>query len=296
MSEQIEVSEFGNNLIFKRGYTKAFVHSILKKRKLNGIKINTRWEKVDNLEFLADYDFLESLEIVGMGDFDFQFLGNLKQLRQLSLNISGTKVIDLNGLENLEELSLLWRRGKVIGLGSCKNITSMCLIDYSERDLTLVSTLLGLNSLQIKTSSIETLFGVEHLTKLKNLLLGNCKKLTSLSGLEKLNSLLNITLDLCPKIKDLSTLANLIKLENIQIIDCKEIDSIRFVKNLYSLKRLALLGSTNVLDGDITPAIKVKDFVYKTRRHYNVEIQNVENEALVKKNSEKIKAMFKNNE
>ena len=44
MKNCIEVSPYGNNLIYKKEYTKNDVFEILKKKKLNGIKINTRWE------------------------------------------------------------------------------------------------------------------------------------------------------------------------------------------------------------------------------------------------------------
>jgi hypothetical protein len=74
MQDNVEISPFGNNLIFKSGYTKEFVYAILKERHLDGIKINTRWENIIDFSFLSEYHFLESLDIVGASDFDFSFL------------------------------------------------------------------------------------------------------------------------------------------------------------------------------------------------------------------------------
>lgn len=80
MFEDIEISPFGNNLIFKDGYTKEFIKSVITKKKLNGLKINTRWTSSEDLDFLEDYTFLESLDITGGKDINFEFLKEFKSI------------------------------------------------------------------------------------------------------------------------------------------------------------------------------------------------------------------------
>lgn len=293
MESNIEISPFGNNLMFKSGYNKDFVFTILQERNLDGIKINTRWENITDLSFLSEYEFLESLDVVGVGDFNFSFLISLKKLKKLSISIEGNNVIDLSNQTNLESLSLHWRKGKILGLEQCVKITSLCLVNYSEKDFIPISSLLSLEDLKVKTALINSCDGLMSLTKLKSILLGNCKKLSSLDGLGNLKNTTSIAFDLCPQIKNYDEIVNLHKLENLQITDCKGVDSIKFIDSLVRLKKLSLLGNTDILDGDLVPAKKVKEVFYKHRKHYNVTIENKEYDSLVKSNLNKLKGLFK---
>lgn len=293
MDNNIEISPFGNNLIFKSGYDKNFVFSVLSEKCLDGIRVNTRWENINNLGFLSEYDFLESLDIVGIGDFDFSFLSSLKKIKRLSISLVGDNIIDLSNQANLESLSIQWRKGKILGLDKCIKITSLCLVDYSEKDFSPVSSLLSLEDLKVKTALINNCDGLESLTKLKSILLGNCKKLSSLDGLGILKNVTSLSFDLCPQIKNYDEIGNLHNLENLQITDCKGVGSIKFIESLPGLKRLSLLGNTDVLDGNLMPAKKVKEVFYKHRKHYNITIDNVEYDNLVKSNLNKLKGLFK---
>jgi hypothetical protein len=293
MENNIEISPFGNNLMFKSGYTKDFVFTTLKERHLDGIKINTRWENLVDLSFLSDYQFLESLDIVGVRDFDFSFLLSLKKLKKLSISIAGNNEIDLSNQTNLESLSIQWRKGKILGVEKCVKITSLCLVDYSEKDFIPVSSLRSLEVLKVKTALVNNCDGLENLTKLKSILLGNCKKLSSLEGLGKLNNVTSISFDLCPQIKNYDEIGNLHKLEDLQITDCKGVGSIKFIESLVRLEKLSLLGNTDILDGDLMPAKKVKEVFYMHRNHYNVTIDNKEYDSLVKNNLNKLKGLFK---
>jgi hypothetical protein len=293
MQDNVEISPFGNNLIFKSGYTKEFVYAILKERHLDGIKINTRWENIIDFSFLSEYHFLESLDIVGASDFDFSFLFYLKKLKRLSISLAGNNIIDLSNQTNLESLSIQWRKGKVLGLDKCTKITSLCLVDYSEKDFYPISSLVSLEDLKVKTALINNLLGLENLTELKSILLGNCKKLSSLNGLGILKNVTSLSFDLCPQIKNYDETGNLYNLENLQITDCKGVESIKFIESLAGLKRLSLLGNTDVLDGNLMPAKKVREVFYKHRKHYNITIDNVEYDNLVKSNLNKLKGLFK---
>jgi hypothetical protein len=292
MDKSIEISPFGNNLMFKSEYNKEFVFRVLKEGNLDGIKINTRWEQLTDLSFLTEYDFLESLDIVGVSDFDFKFLFSLKKLKKLSISIVGNNVIDISNQKNLETLSIQWRKGKILGLEKCTKITSLCLVEYLENDFTPLSSLFSLEDLKVKTALVNNCGGLESLTKLKSIMFGNCKKLSSLDGLGNLKNITSIFFDLCPQIKNYDEIGNLHKLEYLQIKDCKGLDSIKFIDRLVSLKKLSLLGNTDILDGDLVPAKKVKEVFYKHRKHYNVAIENKEYDSLVKSNLNKLKGIF----
>jgi hypothetical protein len=98
---------------------------------------------------------------------------------------------------------------------------------------------------------------------------------------------------MCPKIEDYDALTNLPNLESLRIVDCKGVPSIKFINNFPALKILSLLGNTDVLDGDMKPAKDIKEVFYNDRKHYNIKIENMENEAQSKRNIDKIKRLFK---
>jgi hypothetical protein len=294
MKEQFETSVFGNNLIYKKNYTKEFIQSTIKKNNLNGLKIMTslKEDRLENLFFLNDYDFLESLDITSSSDFDLTFLKKLKSLRYLSIAISGKNIIDLSNLNQLIDLSITWRKGKILGLEKCQNIKSLCLIEFKENDLTIINPLKNLNDLKIATGSIKSAKGVEGLP-LEKIIFGYCRSLESISSINNNIYLKELNITSSSKIKDYDSLNNLPNLESLDLINNKEIPSIKFINNLPSLKRLSILENTTVGDGDMLPAKDIKELYYKHMKHYNYKIVNEIAENKMKKNLEKLRGFFK---
>lgn len=295
MSKEIEISPYSSLLIYKKHYSVSDVIAIIKEHKLRGIQIfaQLKNQRLPNLDFLSDYSFLEVLDITSVDDSDFSFLKTLNKLKELTINVLGNNIIDLSNQTNLETLSIQWRKNRILGLEKCVKISSLCLVDYSEKDFGPVSALLSLEDLKIKTALIDTCGSLAELTKLKTILFGNCKKLSSLGGLGNLKNLTSISFDLCPQINNYDELGKLHNLENLQITDCKAVSSIKFIEGLVNLKKLSFLGNTEISDGNLTPAKKVKEVFYKHRKHYNVKIENKEYDNLVKSNLNKLKGLFK---
>lgn len=295
MNRNIEISPYGSLLVYKKGYTLDFVRSTIIEKHLRGLRIfaHLKDDRLTDLDFLSEYTFLEVLDIASVDDYDFGFLSSLKDLKDLSINIEGKNSIDLGNQESLESLTIQWRKGKISGLEKCQNITSLCLVDFKEDDFLPISSLGKLGDLKVKTASIKTIKGVEDFSLLETLLLGNCKALKSINDIGGLQKLSSLNFELCPKIEDYNPVGNLSNLESLQITDCKGVNTIRFVQKLSSLKKLMLLGNTDILDGDMTSTKNIKEVIYKHRKHYNIKIENKENDRLVKSNLEKIKGMFK---
>lgn len=295
MSQSIEISPYGNMLVYRKGDSIDLIRKVISERKLSGLRIFDHLDKIESLNFLNEYNFLEKLDIDCLYDQDYSFLKKLLNLKSLGIgpSIKEDNIIDLSNQINLEELSIQWRKGKIVGLENCKKINSICLVEYSEDNLVPISSLKNLEELKVKTSTIKNLNGIESLSNLKSVVLGNCKKLTSIKELENLKNLSSLTFDLCSNIKDLDSVKHLSNLEELSLIDCKGINSIKFVENLDNLKTLSILGNSDILDGDLKPAQKIKEVYYKHRKHYNVKIENEEHDKLVKKNLDKIKKMFR---
>jgi hypothetical protein len=270
----LSISPYGSLLVYKKGYTPDFVKATIEENKLRGLRIfaQLKDERLDSLDFLKDYAFLEVLDVISIGDHSFNFLSSLSNLIELSIHVEGEKEIDLSSQEHLEKLVLNWRHGKILGLEKCVNINELCLIEFREDDLKAVSNLNKLRNLKIKTSKIKTLLGISSFHALEMCLLGDCSRLRTINELAELSGVKNLVFDICPGIKNFSSLSSLTGLQVLSLNNCKQIDSIKFVEHLKELKKLTLLGNTDVVDGDLIPAKNIAEVFYKHRAHYDVQL------------------------
>jgi Leucine-rich repeat (LRR) protein len=228
-------------------------------------------DRLQDVDFLREYDFLEALDINSLDDYDFSFLSTLKKLTKLSIYVEGKNTIDLSNQTNLKSLAIGWRKG-ITGIEFCQKLENICLVDYKKTDLSPIETLKNLKEIVIKTASIKNLSGLKGMKSLHRLLLGNCRSLRSISEINGLNSLKSLEIISCSKIMDYQSLTNLPNLETLHIIDCRDLESIRFVKKLPALMELALNGNTNVLDGDMKPALGIRKVICAHRKHYNMKV------------------------
>lgn len=292
--DSIEIAPFDNLLVYKKGYTPEFIFKIISDKKLGGLRIFSvlKEDKLDAIDFLKDCTFLEKLDVTSSSDFDFSFLSRLTNLKKLSLNAEGNNEIDLRDQLKLEYLSIKWRRSTK-GLDHCTQLSSLCLIEFGEDDLSKASTLKNLTDIRVKTASIQSLFGLQGLVNLQSLNVGNCKKLQSIKTINHLLKLKEIYFDTCPNVKDYVEVTDLPNLETLSLIDCGKVQSLKFIERYSSLQKLSLLGNTVIVDGDLVPAKRIKSIEYKHYSHYNEKLENPSHNQSIKNNLEKIKNWFK---
>lgn len=292
--DDIEIAPFDNLLVYKKGYTPEFVFKIISAKKLGGLRIFSilKMDRLDTIDFLRDYDFIEKLDVTSISDFDFSFLNRLTNLKKLSINVEGNNKIDLSNLEKIESLSIKWRKG-IVGFDNCKNLLSLCLIEFKENDLIQFANLKSLTDIKIKTASIESLKGVDDLANLQTLYIGNCKKLTSIKSINNLPKLQHLEFSKCPNVKDYHYINNLPSLQSLSLVDCGRVESIKFIEGLPLLSNLSLLGNTVINDGDLLPAKGIKNVEHKHYNHYNIKIENPAYDQTIRNNLQKIKNLFK---
>jgi len=290
----IEIAPFDNLLVYKKGYTPELVHKIIADKKLGGLRIFSilKDDKLETIDFLQDYNFLEKLDVTSSSDFDFSFLSNLVNLKKLSINVEGNKPINLSNLDKLEYLSVKWRKS-IKGFENCTRLSSLGLIEFKDQDLAKFRNLENLTDIRIKTASIESLNGLQGLANLQSLNIGNCRKLTSINAINQLPKLRNLEFEKCPSIKDYKLVTSLPILESLSFIDCGGIESINFIEGLPLLSKLSLLGNTVITDGDLMPAKNIRSVEHKHYSHYNLKLENPSYNQTIKKNLQKIKNLFK---
>ena len=243
---------------------------------------------MDAIDFLKDFSFLETLHINSVDDFDFSFLKNLVNLKDLLIGVEGKKLIDLSYCVNLEKLTIEWRK-EVRGIEKCGNLQLFSLYGYKKSDLSQFAMLTSLKKLIMKSSAIGSLNGINALAKIENIRIANCKKLNSVLHLNGLNKLEYLEFNTCPNIVNFSSVKNLPNLKTLYLIDCEEISSIKFIHNFPLLETFGLLGNTNITDGDTLPAKGIQHLSYRHYPHYNFKIPTPEADALEKRNLDKIK-------
>jgi Leucine-rich repeat (LRR) protein len=293
-TDNIEIASFDNLLVYKKEYTPEIVSRIITERKLGGLRIFAvlKDDRLESLDFLRAFTFLERLDITSALDYDFNFLKDLARLKKLSISTEGSNEINLSSLHDLQYLSIKWRK-KITGLENCKKLSSLTLVEFKEKDLQKVQGLKSLVELRIKTGTIENLSGADKLLNLRTLNIGNCKKLQSIKAINHLPNLKELYLDTCQNINNYEEVTDLPNLEALSLTDCGKVQSLKFIERYPALQKLSLLGNTVIVDGDLVPAKRIKSVEHKHYSHYNVKVENPSYNQNVKNNLEKIKNWFK---
>lgn len=153
----------------------------------------------------------------------------------------------------------------------------------------------GLDNLEkviISQCNIKNLNGIEKFPKMRVIDLSYCYSLNDISSITNLPNLVRLELGHCPKIKNLDILRDIPTLRvlslinfkevNIDIIkvlnelrclyleNCKSIPSIKFIDDLKKLLTIIIIN-TKIVDGDITPALRLKHVGIMGMRHYNID-------------------------
>lgn len=195
----------------------------------------------------------------------------LQRLRKIEIITYCKTKIDFSAFPLLEECAIEWRNG-VLSLFSCKTIRVLFINRYNEKNTSNFSKLIDLENLTILNSSIISLEGLSSLNRLRVLRIGNLKNLTSLSGIEKLKHLEELEIQKCKKITEIKELAGLPRLRSVSMNDSGAIESIRPLAKIKTLETVLFYGSTNILDGDLSPLKRLKrlsNVSYQNRRHYS---------------------------
>jgi hypothetical protein len=290
---KFEISPYGQLLVYKKGYTASIVEKIINEKKLKGLRIFAILEedRLESIEFLKEFTFLENLEIISANDLDFTSLKYLRQLKNLTINVSGSNTIDLTHQVNLVSLTINWRK-TIIGTTNCKDLKKLCLVESKDRNIDFILSFPALQDLIIKTASFTSLDDLNRSQEIRYISLNNCKQLEYIKGINGLNNLKVLEFDTCPKIKDYDLLLQLPLLEQLSLNNCKKIKSINFIQSFPKLKRLEMLGDTFIEDGNLIVTSKISEIFFTPRKHYNGAPTNKEYDDLIKENQKKLKDLL----
>lgn len=270
-----------DNIIFEKGMygTKAIIRAawrdsflkILLDKEIDELELNDgkgwRGENVNFLQFLPN---LRSLTIIDLNIKSIDAVHYLNELEKVQLSTYSKVPIDFNCFPKLTNCGFEWIKGSD-SLFECSGLKYLGLNRYDKRYSDIFYQLINLNRLTLLNSPFENLQGFSLLEKLTYLSMTNLKNITSLHGLEDLHNLEELEIQRCKGIGDISDVLKLNKLKRLLLIDIGDIASIKGIENLTELKDFLFYESTNIIDGDLSSILKLKNISnisFQNRKHY----------------------------
>lgn len=182
-------------------------------------------------------------------------------------------------------------------LTAIKELRLFCIDDFS---LHQIIDLKNLESLSFTQCNIRNFDGIEKLKKLRFISPAYCRSLERIEGISKTN-IETIWLDCCPRLKDLNEISQIKRLKNLVIenmkdrdfrflekMQCREVLEFLMLFNCGSISTVKILDDypnlqeyngafTNIIDGDLTPLLRLEGAVISNRRHYNIKEEDLPN-------------------
>lgn len=272
MSDNIvfEKGLYGTKAIIKSAWQDSFLRNLLDKE-INELELNDgKGWRGENVIFLQSLPNLKSLTIIDLNIKSIDSIHYLNELRKIEISTYCKTPVNFNSFPKLTECGFEWIKGSD-SLFESSSIQKLFINSYDKKSSAEFSRLLNLEELSILNSPIENLQGLSLLKKLKTLRLANLKKVTSLHGLEDLQYLEELEVQRCKGIGAISEILKLNKLTRLLLIDIGDIASIKGIENLTELKDFLFYESTNIIDGDLSPILKLNNLSkisFQNRKHY----------------------------
>ena len=245
--------------------------SVLLSSNIRELELN--WGKgwKGEVEFLRRLPDLRSLTLIDRVLDHIEPVHVLHRLLDLKLLTYSDSPVDFDSFPELQTLDFEWIKGSN-SLFNRESLRSLSVNSYKGKSSAPFGKLTRLDSLWIANSPIKDLTGLSPLQDLSYLSLKNLRSLASLDGIEELRNLKVLEMHACPKIDVVTKIFELDKLERLLLLAMGRIESIRGIENLTDLKSFLFYGSTDIVDGDLSPIKrlpKLSDIHFANRKHYS---------------------------
>lgn len=225
----------------------------------------------NNVDFLQNLEFLKSLIIRRLPLKSIDAIHQLTKLRHLELSTYADSPVDFSVFPNLEDCWFEWINGSE-SLFRCSKLKSLGVNRLNKKSSQPFSELKNLECLSILNAAIEELDGIFQLTHLRQLRLANLRRVKTLHGITHLTKLTELEIDNCLGISSITDVFTLKTLRRLHLLNIGTIDSIKGIEGLIQLESFVFDESTNIVDGDLSPLLKLarlKVIAFKNRRHYS---------------------------
>lgn len=267
---KFEKSKFGIKAILKGKWKDEYLKILLNKN-IAELELNTGHDwKGENIDFLEKLSHLKSFVLIDYSIKSVEPIYNLQNIEKLELLTYSKNAIDFNYFPNLKECGFEWIKGSE-SIFQCFKLEKLYINRYDNKNSQNFEKLINLKELTLLSPRFENISGITTLSNLKDIRISNSRSLKDFSSLNKLINLEKIEIQSCKSLKKLEEIFELTNLKQLFILDCGEIESIKGIENLQNLESFIFYESTNIIDGDLTPILKLsklKKISYQNRKHY----------------------------
>ncbi|MCJ1908978.1 hypothetical protein [Planococcus ruber] len=237
----------------------------------------SEYYQASQIDFLSDCPSIESVGLYGPNVNDLSGLYKLEALKALSIgDLVPVSSVDFSQLSSLEEIyGTLPPKAKAIG--SLHHLKSMKIWSYKPKGKNLEEfrSLKALEKLELITSNITSLDGIQGLTRLRHLELYGMRSLKEIEAIQELSgNLRSLSMEGVKNIQNLSPIGKVQSLEQLDLNNCGTIPSIGFIKQLPHLNSIQFWDTT-VLDGDVSPCINLDYAYFTNKKHYSHRLKDV---------------------
>ena len=224
---------------------------------------------LDSIEFLEELTEMRGLRV--MDDVDlvsFDSIKNLTNLEYLNFRAKRQK-LDLRNLLNLKNLEIEYLNERISLPEFFPKLEVLLLGPFNpkSKDLGGLTAFKRINTLHIVQSNIASLKGLDYFDNLKEIYFSYLIKLEDISEFN-LKNIESILFDGCKKVGNFNELSRFKHLKKLEIINCGTIPNISFVNEISNLKCFNFVN-TNVLDGDLSPCLRLNYARTLDKKHYS---------------------------
>ncbi len=220
--------------------------------------------------FLRDWD-IKALVVSGSDNVDLRPIKSMPGLRVVSY-ADRAQPLDLRRLTSLEVLDTTWH-ARMQFPTDLRALRRCVLRRYSPKhgSLTDLSGADGLQRLELVQGRLRCLRGIPASVRMLELF-----RLSTLWNIDDLPAgVEDLRIIGCKLIPDYRPISRCGRLRTIALEDCGDIPSLGFLDSLAGVERVALIGSTRIVDGNLHPLIGVHRVTLDDRRSYNLTLDEI---------------------
>ncbi|MBI3148562.1 MAG: hypothetical protein HYZ17_08635 [Betaproteobacteria bacterium] len=228
---------------------------------------------------LPSLEEIREVRIQYCDPFDFASLYRLPNIAILQTrNAKSSRPFDLSKLMHLREIDVDWS-STLRGVDLTTTIERATIRRWPGKDLAFFRGLVGLRELELQFApKLVSTHGIEDLGLLALLSIFSAKSLVDLEPIEKARSIRILRIEACKKAASgLREVCGAQTLEELVFAPGTDIPSMRGLEKLTRLQRVSF-GASRILDGDLTPLIKMpalREFGVRNRKGYAPTVDEV---------------------
>jgi protein phosphatase 1 regulatory subunit 7 len=227
--------------------------------------------RLPDIAFLVCFPWVEHLTILDSEMIDISAVSSLGKLRHLHISGPTKQPLDLAAFPLLEELSVRWWPKLRLG-DTLPSLRVLGLSHYAPTsgDLTGLPQIPLLEELGLVQAQNLTLSGIERFLGLRCLSIDYFPRLVDLSPLTAFADGVLEILEFghCPKLAHHDRVRVIRSLRRLAFNQCGEIPSLSFLNELPALESFSFVN-TNIIDGDLTPCLRLQFAGFFDKRHYS---------------------------